>query len=148
MSAPSSPSTQLISPNTWDVHGEWDTHGDTDGDHSSVDTPLVSSGAARRTRSGLPSAGVAGSIFNLSNSMLGGGISLIALPAAAREAGLIGFTALIVLSAWCTQVSVQLLADAAVAAGGVEPAADYGKVSYNDNKNSNEEAGINDVQCM
>jgi hypothetical protein len=141
----------LLSPGAWDAHGEWDTHGDTDADASSPrDTPVIptrsGSGGARRRAGGggggggggalqythnVPRvAGIGGSIFNLSNSMLGGGISLIALPAAAREAGFVGFSMLVAVSAFMTQVSVLLLADAAVAAGGpTEPAADYGEVS-------------------
>ena len=56
---------------------------------------------------------VPGAVFNLSNSILGGGISLLALPSAVQSAGPVLFLALLVVSGVATVASAQLLADAA-----------------------------------
>lgn len=88
---------------------------------------------AQRKYSGVPGhrhASVSGSVFNLSNTMLGGGISLIALPTALREAGVAGFSLIVLLSACFTQMSVQQLADAATAtAADAGDSGDYGTVA-------------------
>jgi hypothetical protein len=58
-------------------------------------------------------ASVPGAIFNMSNSILGGGISLLALPSAVASAGPALFLVLLVGSGVATVVSAQLLAEAA-----------------------------------
>jgi amino acid permease len=60
---------------------------------------------------------VPGAIFNMSNSILGGGISLLALPSAVAAAGPALFVVLLVGSGVATILSAQLLAEAAEHAG-------------------------------
>jgi amino acid permease len=93
-------------------------------------TPLLRGDDGEAAQEGHRHASITGSIFNLSNSMLGGGISLVALPFALREAGFVGFTLVVLLSACFTQMSVQQLADAATAtAADTMAAGDYGTVA-------------------
>jgi hypothetical protein len=63
---------------------------------------------------------VPGAIFNMSNSILGGGLSLLALPSAVAAAGPALFLVLLVGSGVATIMSAQLLAEAAEHAGVTE----------------------------
>eukprot|EP00039_Didymoeca_costata_P020963 m.342951 g.342951 ORF g.342951 m.342951 type:complete len:440 (+) comp22135_c0_seq1:316-1635(+) len=72
---------------------------------------------------------VSGPVFNLMNSIVGGGISIIALPLGVQDVGIITFVIFVLLSALATALSCKLLADAAVLSG-QSSYSDLGRAAY------------------